>query len=167
MINIISKFINSFSAYAKYVSLFTQAFMMVFITIAVILRNLNHSIMGDYEIVQLLMIVVIMMGLPYVQQIKAHVSIGLIVDRLPKKIQKVLDVISYLLTFVVCELIGWVNIQVAIDYFVSYRTSLLLKVPLYPFLFIIGIGFIIWGFVAFMQVFGVFKTKDEDIQIES
>ncbi|PWA10747.1 TRAP transporter small permease [Pueribacillus theae] len=159
--NRIDRSITLLSRYAKYISMFVQAVMMIFITISVIMRKFNHAVLGDYELVQLMLVVLVMLGLAYVQQINGHVSIGLIVDRFSKKTQRFFDGIAYLLIFFFCGLIGIINIQVAIDYFFTLRTTAILKVQLYPFVFLVGIGFIFWSLVALLNLVKVFRPTLE------
>ena len=155
----IDKAITALIHLFKSISMAVLTFMMFFILLAVIMRHLKHSIMGDYELIQILMVVVIMMGLPFVEKINEHIAIGLIVDRLSQKMQVVFDVVAHLLTAAVCLLVGWVNIQHAVATMLANRSTILLKLPLYPFIFIIGIGFILWGIVALLKFAKVFMPE--------
>src|SRR5690625_2621172 len=112
---ILSKVIQSITQFTSWIALATMALMMVFITFGVTSRALNHPILGDVEIVQLGMVVLIMLGLAYTQSQNAHISIGLVVDRFPKRIQALLDVLAYVLTFSVSFLIAWIFIEEGLD----------------------------------------------------
>ena len=63
----------------KWIAIITMAGMIVFTTFAVISRNFHHPIVGDVELLQLGMVVLIMFGLAYSQRQEAHVAIGLLV----------------------------------------------------------------------------------------
>lgn len=123
--------------------------MMMVVTVAVVSRALGSPIVGDVEIVQLLMVVVIMMALGGVESEKGHVSIGLIVDRFPPRVQALLDVLAVVLTVLVTFTVSLVHFRVAWTYLTERPfSSDLLSIPLYPFKIIIAIGFLLWGLEA-------------------
>src|SRR5699024_8864146 len=103
---LLSKVILTLSTIFRYIALATMAFMMLFITIAVLSRLFIAPIIGDIEIVQLGMVVLIMCGLAYTQQVGGHISIDLIADRLPARFQHFLEVIGSFLTFIVTLIIA-------------------------------------------------------------
>ncbi|SEA32316.1 TRAP-type C4-dicarboxylate transport system, small permease component [Thalassobacillus cyri] len=144
---------NTFTLLAKWISLATLIAMTLLITVAVISRAIGHPVIGDVEISQLLMVALIMFGLPYTQSRDAHISIGLIVDRLPIKIQGVLNVISSLTLFFVCWLITvvFVNATVLNDSTFQKSTDLL-SIPHLPFKIFIAVGFGLWGLQALLKV---------------
>ncbi|OUM84726.1 MAG: hypothetical protein BAA01_05995 [Bacillus thermozeamaize] len=137
----------------RWLALATMAFMMFFITIAVIGRAFHVPVLGDVEVVQLSMVILIMFGLAYSQSRDAHVSIGLLVDRFPPRMQALMDVIGYTLTFIACLVIGWVYLHVAIRYTTEVpQYTDLLEIPLTPFKYIVMIGFFLWGLEALLKV---------------
>lgn len=151
--NWVNKIIRTLSYTGKWIALATMSLMMIFITYAVIYREFFTPVVGDVELVQLGMVVLVMFGLAYSQAEDAHISIGLLVDRFPQRIQYMFDIIAFLLTFVICLIIGWVNFEAAVkDMTGMSRSTDLLEIPFYPFKFIIAIGFVLWGLEAFLKV---------------
>jgi TRAP-type C4-dicarboxylate transport system permease small subunit len=137
--------------------------MMLFITYAVINREFLTPVVGDVEIVQLGMVVLIMFGLAYSQAEDAHVSIGLLVDRFPQRLQHIIDAIAYTFTFAVCLIIGWFTFQAAVNNMVNQRLSTdLLVIPFFPFKFIIAIGFTLWGLEALLKVVQSISALNKD-----
>lgn len=128
----------------------------IFISLAVAMRFFDRAIIGDTELVQYVMVVIVMLGLPYVQEINAHISIGLLVDRLSERTQRIFDAFTLTLTSLVCMLIGFVNFEMAIHYFHTYRTGILIKFPLYPLVFVIAIGFVLWALVSLVKLVRIF-----------
>ncbi|PWA04687.1 TRAP transporter small permease, partial [Pueribacillus theae] len=100
----------------RWIALAVMAFMMFFIAIAVISRLTVTPIIGDVEIVQLGMIVLIMCGLAYTQRVDGHISIGIIVDRFPQKGQLVMDAIGSLLNVVVTLIIAYIYVGVFLNH---------------------------------------------------
>lgn len=147
------KSINNLINIAKWLALVTMALMMIFITIGVISREFFTPILGDVEIVRLGMVVLIMFGLSYTQNIDGHISIGIIVDKFPKKGQYALDIFSYLLNLFITLIIGIIFIGVGMEHKDSMRLSTdLLNIPYYPLDFIVVIGFFIWTLAALLKL---------------
>src|SRR5699024_586770 len=134
--NFIIKLISKISELLKYSSAITLLILSIFITISVILRAFNNPITGDYVIVQLLMVILVMTGLPYTQQIKGHVSIDIIVSRFSNNIQIIFDIVAHIFTILVGFTIGSVNILTAIDRYNDSREVDLIHIPIYPFVLI-------------------------------
>src|SRR5690625_5761210 len=75
-----------------------------------------------------------MLGFEYTDCKKGHISIGLFVDKFPKKAQHLMDCLAYILTIGVCSLIAYTYIGVAHEHQHSMRLSTdLLSIHFYPF----------------------------------
>ncbi|ARJ37920.1 TRAP transporter small permease [Sporosarcina sp. P21c] len=149
---IVEKWIGFLTIIGKWIAILTMTSMMIFTTYAVISRKLGAPVVGDVEFMQLGMVVLIMFALAYTQKRDAHISIGLLVDRLPQKIQEFTDVISYLFTFIICLLIGWVSLNIGLNSMTgNIKTTDLLGVPHFPFRFIIALGFTMWGLEVLLK----------------
>lgn len=150
--SVIEKVVHKLSSIGRWIAIVTMTIMMLFTTIAVISRNFGMPIVGDVEIMQLGMIVLIMFALAYTQKEEAHISIGLLVDRMPLKFQHFVDFVSYLITFVICLIIGWVSFNKGLGSMSgNVKSTDLLSVPHYPFRFIITLGFLLWALEAFLK----------------
>ncbi|ARK26404.1 hypothetical protein SporoP37_16660 (plasmid) [Sporosarcina sp. P37] len=150
---IVEKWIGFLTTISRRIAILTMLSMVIFTTYAVISRNLGAPVVGDVEFMQLGMVILIMFALAYTQKENAHISIGLIVDRLPQKVQEFTDVISYLSTFIICLLIGWVSFKSGLNSMSgNIKTTDLLGVPHFPFRFIIALGFTMWGLEALLKV---------------
>lgn len=145
--------VHSLSNVTRWVGMATLFFMMVFIFVAVIGRSIHHPLLGDVEIVEFSMLVLIMFSLAYTQLKDGHIKIGIIVDRLPARIQTVIDMVGLAITTIVCSIIGLVFVNSTIEQFTgSYIKSTLLNIPEVPFKIIIAIGFFLWGLEALLKI---------------
>lgn len=152
-LNWLIKTIRTLSQIGKWIALAAMTLMMLFITYAVVNREFFTPVVGDVELVRLGMVVLIMFGLAYSQAEDAHISIGLLVDRFPERVQNIIDAIAFLTTFVVCLIIGWVTFGIAFEEMLGHpRSTDLLEIPYYPFRFVIGVGFILWSLEALLKV---------------
>lgn len=147
-----TKIITTLSNVLRYIAITVMTLMMLYITVAVISRLLFTPLMGDIELVQLGMVVLIMLGLAYTQQIDGHISIEVISDRLSKKSNFYLDAIGSLLTFITTIIIAYIYFQVMNNHRTTMQLSTdLLGIPYWPFDFIIFLGFLIWSLEALLK----------------
>lgn len=148
-----STIVNILTGITRYIALTAMIVMVFFITYAVISRSFFTPVMGDIEIVQLGMIVLIMCGLAYTQHIGGHIAIGLIVDKFSGRIQNICDIVASLLTSTITLTIGYIYIQVALNHKNHMQLSTnLLEVPYYLFDFIIVLGFVMWGLESILKL---------------
>ncbi|MDQ0269685.1 TRAP transporter small permease [Cytobacillus purgationiresistens] len=164
----LEKVIQTLTTITKYIALTTMTLMMLFIAIAVFSRLFFSPIIGDIEIVQLGMVVMIMCGLAYTQQVNGHITIEIIADKLPVKAQTVLDIVGALLTFLVTLTFAFIYLGVALDHQNHMRLSTnLLDIPFYPFDYIIVLGLFMWGLEALLKVIRscilLFQSKSKEI----
>lgn len=151
---ILPKAINGFTTGMKWFAMLVVISMAVLVTLTVILRNVFKApIVGDYELVELLMVILIAMGLAYAEQINAHVSIGLLVDRFSHRVQDIFDFLAYILILAVCIFVGTVQLTAGIDLMTGFsRSTEILRIPQYPFKLLLGIGFYAWGLQILLKI---------------
>ena len=117
--------------------------MLVLVVADVILRaSFDKPIIGAVEIVRMLMICIAPSFVCAVIEDK-HIKVGLIMDRLGRKGQLVVDIITLLLTSGICALMSW-QAWVYTEYAIKYNEYYsLLKIPKWPFelVFCIALGF--------------------------
>ena len=84
-----------------YVSALAVAAMMLITTLEVVIRaGFYKSVPGSYEYVSLLFVYLIFLGLAFSQRRDAHISIGILYDRLPRKARQITQCIFLLTAFV-------------------------------------------------------------------
>ncbi|MEH7177511.1 TRAP transporter small permease [Neobacillus vireti] len=147
------KLTRYFTFINKWVVAITLALLMPLVTIFAILRSLNHPVLGDVELTQLAMVLLIMGSLAYTEKTNSHISIGIIVDRLPAKIQVIFDLAAHLLAFIFCLLVCWVFITES-DF---SKSTDLLNISFYPFKLFIVMGFAAWGLEIIIKCYESMK----------
>ncbi|MDQ1002906.1 TRAP-type C4-dicarboxylate transport system permease small subunit [Neobacillus niacini] len=150
---ILTKTLQSLTQATRWIAMIIIFVMMALISLAVIVRAFGKPILGDVELVQFAMIVLIMFGLAYTQKEEAHVSIGLLVDKLSPRVQTILDIFSLILTIVFSWLISFVFYHGAVNEMTgTVIKSTLLSIPHYPFKYIIAIGLFLWGLESLFKI---------------
>ncbi|PWA08769.1 hypothetical protein DCC39_14270 [Pueribacillus theae] len=151
--NFIVKTIDYITALNKWLA-YAIAFLMMFVvSLFAITRSIGHPIIGDIELAQFIMVLLIVTSLAFTEKTDSHVSIDLIFDRFPRKMQALLIFLAQLLTAVFCFMICWSFI--AKMNFGS--NSSVLGIPFYPFRILLIIGFFAWGLEVLKKLFLNFK----------
>ena len=93
-----------------YISALAVAAMMIITTLEVIIRAAFYkSVPGSYEYVSLLFVYLIFLGLAFSQRRDAHITIGIVYDRLPKKAQQIVQGVFLLTAFAFFAIITWTS----------------------------------------------------------
>ncbi|MDN7244623.1 TRAP transporter small permease [Planococcus shenhongbingii] len=132
---------------AKWISFSTLIIMVPLVTYFSISRSLGYPVVGDIEIVQFSMVILIMGSLAYTEATGAHISISVLADRFPAKVQLALDFMAQFLTILFCFIVCWAFI-VKINF---GQTSDLLNLSFVPFKIFLVICFIGWALEAMVK----------------
>lgn len=147
--NVLRTWVAGASEVFRWGALLTVAAMALLITVSVAMRAAAAPLGGEHELVELMMVAIVMLGLAPTQHSRGHISIGLVVDRLPARAQARADVLAAVLVTATCSVVGWANLRTAWEYATESPMSTdFLSVPLYPFKALVGVGFLLWGLQA-------------------
>lgn len=122
--------------------------MMLLMTADVVGRYiLKHPITGADEVVGFLLLCLAACSIAYTQKEKAHVRVILIAERLSPRSQTYLDVLVHFLGLAIVALISWQMFNGGRIYFIEPRLTENLSITWFPFMFLLGIGFTIFGII--------------------
>lgn len=142
----ISKAINALGVGA-------MVFVMLFTVLDVTLRKaINQPILGTYEIVEFAMVLIVFLGIAYTQKEKGHVSIELLTEKFPQKVQAYLQIIMYLICFCFWLLISIASVIQAKVQWQGGNFSATLFIPTYPFVLAVGIGSFVMALVLLADI---------------
>ena len=136
--------------------------MMLLTATDVILRYIfNSPIIFAQEVTELLLVVLVSLGLSYCAIEKEHVNVDVLAGKLSKRWLAIFDCFTGLITLAFFLLIVWRSF-VHMNYLAERRlTSLVLYIPLYPFVGLIGVSFGLFTIVILMDltdsILGVFE----------
>ncbi|MFH1647795.1 MAG: TRAP transporter small permease [Chloroflexota bacterium] len=121
---------------------FCLAVMMFLTTSDVTLRYFfNRPISGAFDITEYMMAVVFAFGLPYCIINKGHVRVDMLTRRFSEKAQAVINTLTTPLGLGLFTLIAWQSIEFMKIQFDSHIVSSVLKIPQYPFVGLLFIGY--------------------------
>ncbi len=115
--------------------------MMLLTASDVTLRQFKFPIIGTIDITAFLMAILVSFGLAYCAIRKGHVKVELIVERLPIRVQAVVDTITTLLSLGLCTLITWQSFVNMVSVYHSGATSWTLNITVFPFAGLVAFGF--------------------------
>jgi TRAP-type C4-dicarboxylate transport system permease small subunit len=106
----------------------------------------SRPVRGAYELSSLILSVFVLLGLAYTQQMKGHVRVTILTERLPAKWAEAIHMFTSLLSMFVIAIMCWQGIAVAYE---ASAVSDMLRVPQFPFRLLVTLG----GIFLFLEFF--------------
>lgn len=145
---------RSLSTYLSYIGNIALAFMMLLTTTDVLGRYFfNSPVLGAYEITEYLMLIMVFSYLALAQSQKAHINVDIVFNRLPARLQRILERFNHIVCLLVMILVTWKSAQRIAELKSTSEASLLLKIPDYPFAIFLVIGCLVFCIEFFKDVF--------------
>lgn len=138
----ISKLLDSIAGWC-------MASIMVLVVSNILLRTLfKRPILGTYEYVSFFTALVIGLALAYCAVQNSHIAISIITDRLPVKIQMIIEIVIDTIAFIFLSFSTWHIGIYAKSMAGSGEVSLTTKLPFYPFIYLVAFGMSILSLVV-------------------
>lgn len=100
----------------------------------------NEPIGGSVELTEYMMAIIVAFGLAYCAVRRGHVRVDVVVERLPRRAQAVIDSITGLFGLVLVALITWQIPLYVKSQFDLGLTSSVLHIPSFPFVGVVVLG---------------------------
>jgi TRAP-type C4-dicarboxylate transport system permease small subunit len=130
-------------------------------TMNVALRIFQVPLSGTYEVVSFLGAIVTAGALGYTQKRKDHIVVDILSDKFPSKVKGVLDRVNYVLIFVFFVIVSWQTFVYGKRLLQTGELSETLKIPYYPFVFLVSIGFAVLALTIFLDLIETFWPREE------
>ena len=111
----------------------------------------GRAILGDTELVELLVGVAIAWFMPWCQARRAHVRLEVFTARAPEPVRRALDRAAGLMVALVVALLAWRLIQGGLDAHERGRQTMFLELPLWWGYAAAAIGMVLWTMIALAQ----------------
>lgn len=126
--------------------------LVLLIAVDVTLRRaFNSPLTFSYEIIEFGLVIVVWGSVLYSTIRERHISIDVLVSRLPAKTRQFFRLTFDFISAVVLLLIGWQSITYAMDLRDLQLVSSMLEIPIYPFVFIVALGAILAGLILLVN----------------
>ncbi len=138
-----------------YISKFAALLILLILTVDIICTKVfSWSITGAKAFVEMLMVLLVFLTIPFVTADRNHIVVDLI--KFPRKVARVLDVIQYLFGFLLSGFFVWrtfVFLQEAVaSKKIMLGTEGWLNFPLWPIAISIVFGFVLTALIYIMQL---------------
>ncbi|MGE5284640.1 MAG: TRAP transporter small permease [Actinomycetota bacterium] len=130
-------------------------------TLNVALRIFRVPVSGTYEVVSFLGAIVTAGALGYTQKRKDHIVVEILSEKFPAKVKRVLDRVSYILILVFFSIVSWQTFVYGRRLLATGELSETLKIPYYPFVFLVGIGFATLALTSFLDLIESVWSREE------
>lgn len=126
---------------------------MMFLTATdVFLRYIfNSPIPGAYEIVEFMMGIIIPFALVSTASQRAHIGVDLVTGLLPRRLRKVIAIITTIMTFLIVIVITVESFYFIFEEYESNLTSSVLLIPVWPFLILFFLAWAILSLVFLVE----------------
>lgn len=149
----IVKIINRAAFGGCFLGMIILLIMMFMTTVDVIGRKFfDKPVPGSYELTGIMLAVVILLGLGYTQLAEANVRIEFLTSKLPVKVQGYLDVIFKIVVAAFFIVVAWQGIKESTRVMHQGTTSDILRIPSYPFQFLVAVGSILLVLILLVQI---------------
>jgi len=119
------------------------AIMLFFITIGAAMRYFfNKPILGDFELIQFMLGLLVAFGLAYTSLQKGHVRVELLISRLSTRLQRIFESIVSFLCLALLAVMIWQNTIYIKNTYDSWVNTQSLHIPHFPFIAILSLGLI-------------------------
>ena len=133
---------------------------MMFLTCAdIILRLFRRPILGTYEIVGFLGAIVAGFALAQTTIERGHVAVQVVVTRFSPQIQKIIYLITHVLSIFLFALLAWECVQYGNDFRASGEVSLTLRMPFYPVVYGVAFSAVVVCLVLFVDILQVVTKR--------
>ena len=136
--------------------------LMSIATVNVCLRFFfNAPYRGAYELVGFLGAIVIAFALGYTQKRKDHIVVDILTEKFPKRVNRILDGINYLITTIFFSVVSWQVFIWGMKISKSGEVSETLKIIFHPFIFSVSLGFALFSLTLVIDFLKNFQSREE------
>lgn len=130
------------------------ALMVLITTVDVIGRYIfNTPLRGSLEMIEFLMVGIGAFGLGWATLKNVHISVDILVQNFKQGLQICFDIATLIMCLVIFGIISWQSVAEAFNSMLVYEdVSEILKIPVYPFYFILAFGFITLGIAIIFNI---------------
>lgn len=136
-----------------FLALFTLIAMMMLTTVDVFLRYFfDRPILGSIELVELMMVSIAGLSLAWCTLRSGHIRVDLLLGFFSKKTNRVIDIVNYMFTAVICGLMVPSLIWRYIEGVKMDVRTYVLRLPEGPFVLLLSFGYLLMFTVLIIQI---------------
>jgi C4-dicarboxylate transporter DctM subunit len=145
---------------------FTGLLMVILVTAHVISRAFfGKPLVGTVELEELMIVILVFCGMAYTQITGNHISVDFVTMRLSEKTRSILGVITALISTCLLFALTWQNVALSLVYLRDGMATFQLRIPLFWVLWVIALGFFLFGLSAFTDLLKALSVAVKNRQI--
>jgi TRAP-type C4-dicarboxylate transport system permease small subunit len=152
------KLIDQIADKMKFIGAGLLVIMMALTCVDVVGRLFRHPVFGSIELMSLMGAVAVAMALPYTHAVRGHIGVEIVIDKLPRTLRLVIEVITQLLSLVLFGIVTWKMFEYSIKMMESGEVSMNLELPEYLIIGVVGLGFVMFTLTI---IKGIAETAGE------
>lgn len=126
--------------------------MVLLLGINVLLRYIiKKPIKGTVELEEFLLVILVFFGIAYTAIKKRHIKVDLVLKRLPESAQSVITSVTSALSIGLCVVMTWQIVVYAQIRWANRAKSIILDLPLFPFIFVAAFGSALLGLAMLVE----------------
>ncbi len=134
--------------------------MALFTFVDVVLRYLfNRPIVGSIDVIELILVVLIFLALPYTGRSGGHIIVDLVPDYPSERLTKIRDAIVQLLTAMVFAVLTWQAWLRASETATLGESSNMLEIPFWPFFTVMAAATALYTIALVLEVLLLFSGR--------
>ena len=138
-----------------------MAALMALIAINVVMRIFNMPVPGVSEWIPFMLATSVGLTISYCAVQGGHIAMGFMVDRLPRVLRLIIEVIMQLVVIAFVCLTAWVLWQYGFSTMATNTVGMVTRIPIYPFVFIVAFGFSVFILAAINGLLQLFVKKED------
>jgi TRAP-type transport system small permease protein len=143
--------LNKVCLWASRVAGVILMFLVLVLVVDVFGRFVGYPILGSYEIVQYGFALVVCLSVAYAGVQGAHIAIDLLFNAFPERMQRVLSMVSEVLSMAILALIVWRLCASGLEAYAISERSSTLNIPVFFFALALAAGFALLVLVLLAQ----------------
>jgi TRAP-type C4-dicarboxylate transport system permease small subunit len=113
-------------------------FLMLLTVADVFLRLFGRPILGTYELVSFTGILVFGLALPFTSWARQHIYVDFFIGAFPARVRDIFNVATRIIVMALIFWIGWNVMKYGVGLHSSGEVSASLRMPFYPFAYVLG-----------------------------
>ncbi len=116
---------------------------------------------GSYELIGFFGAAATGLALGYTQMRKDHIIVTIFTDKFPKKTNRFLDGLNYLVNMVFFSVVAWETLKWGMKIARTGELSETLKIIYHPFVYLLALGFAALAFNLLLDLLGLLKRSEK------
>ncbi len=148
----LEKIVNHLALRISQIAQLALVMVMLVIVVNIFMRAWWKPLTGSYELVEILGAVILSMGVAYCAVNRGHVTVSLLVDSLPPRLQGVIEIITNAVSLTFISLISWGLLQYSSNVHRRNLATSSLDIPLYPVYYLVACGMIMLALTVLVDL---------------